>query len=131
MGSCTARHSGLSGSFSPVEIAACSPYTCGVAGISAARYVSLPSSVFITSRRIQMVQCAPGKRLATEPTPTGTALPWKGWPFAGVTGCVARVSPWVCGKCSSTYLMRWRCSEPAAASCPWQRADVVLAGCFQ
>lgn len=131
MGSRTARHSGLSGSFCPVEIAACSPYTCGATGISAARYLSPPSSVFITSRRIQMVQCALGKQRAREPKPTGTALPGKGWPLAGVTGCLACVSPRVRGKCTSTYLMRARCLEPTARALPWQRADVVLAGCFQ
>lgn len=71
-----------------------------------------------------MVQCAPGKELAT--TPAGSALLQRGWPPAGATGCVARPAPWARGK---------RSSRPhemeVAGSCPWQQAGAVLAGCFR
>lgn len=64
-----------------------------------------------------MAQCAPGKQLAMEPKPTGMALPWKGWHLAGVTGGVACVSLWVCGKRSSTReVFRAGCQSPAPGS---------------
>lgn len=72
VGSRTARHSGLSGSCSPVETAARSPDACGSAGISAARSLSPPSGAFYDEQELTA-------------QPRGTALPWKGWSLAGVT----------------------------------------------
>lgn len=99
-------------------------YTCCIAGISAAHYLSPPRRVFLTSRRVQTAQCAPGKRLARQPKPRGTALPSKGLAPARVAACVACTSLWVCGKCSSTYLLSLRRSEAAARVLPRQQADV-------
>lgn len=79
------KHSWLSSSFSPIERAACSLYTCGAAGIFSICCLSAPSSVFTTTRRIQTVQCA----MERQTKPVNLAVSLRGCHLARVTSCTA------------------------------------------